>query len=127
MAVGKSGPAFLQDYKKGGVILDEKAVLPLSLAKELHAAGIPLPATTPNAYAAGEITLGPDNGNQRRSRFPKRLNDGVTFDAVRHLRKPLQGCTPVHVRRLRQLRPSEVSVREHIESCELFVILRVVA
>jgi arylsulfatase A-like enzyme len=81
VTVGKSGAAFIQDYKRGGMMLDEKAVLPLSLAKELQAAGIPLPVTTPNAYAAGEITLGPDNGNPTAFKAPKRLNDGVTFDA----------------------------------------------
>ena len=38
------------------------------------------------------------------SQAAKRRRD---LRCVRHLRKPLQGCTPVHVRRLRQLRPSE--------------------
>ncbi len=50
VTVGKSGAAFIQDYRRGGMVLDEKTVLPLSLAQELQAAGIPLPATTPNAY-----------------------------------------------------------------------------
>ncbi len=81
VAVGKTGAAFIQDYRRGGMVLDEKVVLPLGLAKELQSAGIPLPATTPNAYAPGEITLAPDNGNPTAFKAPKRLKDGVTFDA----------------------------------------------
>jgi arylsulfatase A-like enzyme len=80
--IGKSGAAFIQDYKRGGMMLDERTVLPLSLAKELQAAGIPLPATTPGAYAAGEMTLGQDNGSPTTFGTPKRLKDGVTFDAT---------------------------------------------
>jgi arylsulfatase A-like enzyme len=80
VAVGKSGAAFIQDYKQGGMLLDEKTVLPLSLAKELQAAGIPLPATTPNAYPPGQLTLNAENGNPVAFRAPKRLADGMTFD-----------------------------------------------
>ena len=81
VTVGKSGAAFIQDYRRGGMVLDEKTVLPLSLAQELQAAGIPLPATTPNAYESGVLTLKPDNGNPTAFKAPKRLKDGVTFDA----------------------------------------------
>ena len=81
VTIGKSGAAFIQDYKRGGMMLDEKAVLPLSLAKELQAAGVRLPALTPNAYAPNEIKLGPDNGNPTAFGAPKRMKDGVTFDA----------------------------------------------
>ena len=35
-AVGKSGPAFLQDYKNGGVVLDEKAAFPLEFRVVLN-------------------------------------------------------------------------------------------
>jgi arylsulfatase A-like enzyme len=80
--IGKTGAAFIQDYKRGGMMLDERAVLPLSLAKELQAAGIPLPATTPSAYAPGELTLAQDNGSPTTFGTPKRLRDGVTFDAT---------------------------------------------
>ena len=79
--IGKTGAAFIQDYKRGGMMLDERAVLPLSLAKELQAAGIPLPATTPGAYGPGELTLAQDNGSPTGFSAPKRLKDGVTFDA----------------------------------------------
>lgn len=59
-SVGKSGPAYLQDVGRGGYILDEKTVLPLSLANELAAHNIPIPATTGNAYASGQFVLGAD-------------------------------------------------------------------
>ncbi|HEX9105554.1 MAG TPA: alkaline phosphatase family protein, partial [Polyangia bacterium] len=55
-AVGKSGAAFLQDYRKGGFIVDEKMVWPLSLAKEIQSHGDVLPSTTPFAYAPGQVT-----------------------------------------------------------------------
>jgi len=80
VAIGKTGAAFIQDYKRGGMLLDEKTVLPLSLAKELQAAGIPLPVTTPNAFAPEELTLTPSNGNPVEFKPPKRLKDGVTYD-----------------------------------------------
>jgi arylsulfatase A-like enzyme len=78
-AVGKTGAAFLQDYKRDGLLLDEKTALPLSFAKELQAAGIPLPATMAKAYEH-ELPLAPNNGNPIEFRAPKRLKDGVTFD-----------------------------------------------
>jgi predicted AlkP superfamily pyrophosphatase or phosphodiesterase len=62
-AVGKSGPAFLQDYKNGGVALDEKSAFPLAFAKELQAAHIPLPANAALAYRNGELHLADDNGD----------------------------------------------------------------
>src|SRR5437879_10781396 len=39
VAVGKFGAAFIQDYKRGGVIVDEDAAIPLDVAKALHAPG----------------------------------------------------------------------------------------
>jgi arylsulfatase A-like enzyme len=78
-AVGKTGAAFLQDYKRGGLLLDEKTALPLSFAKELQAAGIPLPAAMAKAYEH-ELPLAPNNGNPIEFKAPKRLKDGVTFD-----------------------------------------------
>jgi len=80
VTIGKSGAAYIQDYKRGGMMLDEKAVLPLSLGKELQEAGYPLPATTPNAYPPGELALAPNNGSPTAFKAPKRLKDGVTFD-----------------------------------------------
>jgi len=79
-AIGKSGAAFLQDYKKGGLILDEKTVFPLSLVQELQAAGYALPKTTPFAYAPGTVTLSGVNGDPTASGPTKRLADGATSD-----------------------------------------------
>ena len=82
VAIGKTGAAFIQDYKRGGMMLDEKTVLPLDFAKELQAAGIPLPATTPNAYAKGEIVLTAENGDPTAFKQLKRLKDGKSADAT---------------------------------------------
>src|SRR5215510_7533132 len=48
-AVGKFGAAFIQDYRRGGIILDEDAAMPLVFAKELQSAGYALPRNTVNA------------------------------------------------------------------------------
>ena len=56
-AVGKFGAAFIQDYKRGGIILDEDAAMPLGFAKELQQAGYPLPRNSGNAYEAGALTF----------------------------------------------------------------------
>ena len=82
-AVGKSGAAFLQDYKKGGYIVDEKMVWPLSLAKEIQSHGDVLPATTPFAYAAGQLTLGSVNGSPTTSPAKLTLTDGATSDPTK--------------------------------------------
>ncbi len=80
MTLGKNGAAYLQDAKRGGMMLDEKTVLPLALAKELQAAGVALPSTTPNTYGAGELVLASTNGNPTEFKPPQRLKDGVTSD-----------------------------------------------
>ena len=77
-AVGKSGPAFLQDYKTGGIVIDEKAVFPLSFAKELQAAHIALPENSQFAYRNGELKLSADNGDPTFNSPLVRLDDGVT-------------------------------------------------
>lgn len=79
-AVGKSGPAFLQDYKNGGVTLDEKAAFPLAFANELAAAHVPVPATTPFAYPAGAFKLAADNGDPTFNPPAVRMADRVTAD-----------------------------------------------
>ncbi len=79
-AVGKNGAGYVLDYKRGGMILDEKTALPLGLAKELRAAGIPLPAVAPNAYPPGQLVLQLNNGNPIDFKPVKRLKDGVTSD-----------------------------------------------
>lgn len=78
--IGKTGAAYVQDSGRGGLVLDEKTALPLAFARELQAAGVALPPTTPNAYAAGELTLGADNGDPVQFQPVKRLGDGVTTD-----------------------------------------------
>jgi arylsulfatase A-like enzyme len=79
-AVGKSGPAFMQDYKTGGVVIDEKAVFPLSFAKELQAAKIALPENAPFAYRNGELKLAEDNGDPSFNSPLAHLADRVTPD-----------------------------------------------
>jgi arylsulfatase A-like enzyme len=80
VTVGKSGAAFIQDYRRGGMILDEKTALPLDLAKQLQREGVPLPVLTANAYPPDEIQLSEANGDPTAFAAPKRLKDGVTFD-----------------------------------------------
>jgi arylsulfatase A-like enzyme len=79
-AIGKSGPAFLQDYKQGGVILDERHVEPASVAKGLQAAGLKLPILTPVFYPDGSVTLAADNGNPTAGKGKVTLADGVSSD-----------------------------------------------
>ena len=78
VAVGKSGPAFMQDYKTGGMVIDEKAVFPLSFAKELQAAKIALPENAPFAYRNGELKLAEDNGDPTFNSPLAHLADRVT-------------------------------------------------
>jgi arylsulfatase A-like enzyme len=61
--VGKSGAAYVQDYRRGGLILDENLVAPAGLAHELQAAGYALPKNTPNGHPAGAVTLAAGNGD----------------------------------------------------------------
>ena len=56
-AIGKFGAAFIQDYTRGGIILDEDVAMPLALARELQQAGYSLPRNSVNAYEAGALTL----------------------------------------------------------------------
>lgn len=79
-AVGKSGAAYLQDYKRGGYILDERFAYPLELAQGLQKAGFALPLLTPNAYPAGTVTLASNNGNPTAGLATTKLADGVTVD-----------------------------------------------
>src|ERR1700692_1430015 len=62
-AIGKFGAAFIQDYNRGGIVLDEDAAMPLSLAKEIQTAGYPLPRNSINAYPSGALTLAENNGD----------------------------------------------------------------
>jgi arylsulfatase A-like enzyme len=83
-AVGKFGAAFIQDYTRGGIILDEDAAMPLAFAKELQRAGYPLPRNSVNAYEAGALTLAKDNGDPTAPIPIARLKDGHTGDPLDH-------------------------------------------
>src|ERR1700730_5624653 len=76
VAIGKFGAAFIQDYKRGGIILDEDAAMPLGFAKELQQAGYPLPRNNGNAYEAGALTLANNNGDPTAPIPIRRLLDG---------------------------------------------------
>ena len=76
LAIGKFGAAFIQDYNRGGLILDEDAAMPLSFALELQQAGYPLPQNSIHAYEAGALRLAKDNGNPTASLPIRRLKDG---------------------------------------------------
>jgi arylsulfatase A-like enzyme len=77
-AVGKFGAAFIQDYRRGGIILDEDAAMPLSFAEALQNAGYSLPRNSVNAYAAGALTLAQNNGDPTASIPIAKLKDGQT-------------------------------------------------
>lgn len=80
--VGKTGPAYIQDYSRGGLIIDENAVFPLATAQDMQAKGFSLPVNAPNMYAAGTLTLAPSNGTPTTALSLVTLNDGVTSDAL---------------------------------------------
>ena len=81
-AIGKFGAAFIQDYKRGGIILDEDAAMPLSFAKELQQAGYALPRNTTNAYDAGALALANDNGDPTAPIAIAKLNDEQTANPL---------------------------------------------
>src|SRR6266540_3381914 len=81
-AIGKFGAAFIQDYKRGGIILDEDAAIPLSFAKELQNAGYALPKNTVNAYSAGALVLAGNNGDPTAPIPIQRLNDRETANPL---------------------------------------------
>ena len=93
-AVGKSGPAFLQDYREdgtGGVILDENMAFPRTFATSLLGAGFALPANTTHVpYDGGVISLDASNGNPTGTTNANvvLLADGVTSDPRSALGSP---------------------------------------
>ncbi|HEX4423577.1 MAG TPA: alkaline phosphatase family protein [Kofleriaceae bacterium] len=91
LALGKTGPAYLQDNARGGAVLDEKMVWPRAFATALQAAGVALPATAPRAYADGELVLGPDNGNPTEFAAQHKLADGISTDLRRRSLRPRAG------------------------------------
>src|SRR6516162_201748 len=80
--IGKFGAAFIQDYNRGGIILDEDAAVPIGFAKELQQAGYPLPRNSGNAYEAGALTLANDNGDPTAPTPIQRLKDGQTANPL---------------------------------------------
>src|SRR5438552_5017279 len=80
--IGKFGAAFIQDYRRGGIILDEDAAMPLSFAKELQQAGYALPRNTVNAYDPGALALASDNGDPTAPIGIRRLKDGQTANPL---------------------------------------------
>ncbi|WP_186646644.1 alkaline phosphatase family protein [Fluviispira vulneris] len=81
--VGKSGSAFIQDYKAQGYILDEKHAWPLEFAKELQEKNISLPKYTANAYNPGQLILSENNG------------DPIKKDKVYYLGDVSEGTDPI--------------------------------
>jgi hypothetical protein len=81
-AIGKFGAAFIQDYRRGGIVLDEDAAMPLSLAKEIQTAGYPLPRNSVNAYPPGALTLAENNGDSTAPIAIQRLKDGQTANPL---------------------------------------------
>src|SRR5947208_13844768 len=77
-AVGKFGAAFIQDYHRGGIILDEDAAIPLSFAQELQNAGYALPRNTVNAYGAGAVVLAGNNADPTAPTPSQRRSDRET-------------------------------------------------
>ncbi|MFA5170665.1 MAG: alkaline phosphatase family protein [Sulfuriferula sp.] len=78
--IGKSGPAYLQDYLRGGLMLDERTVMPLSLAQELQAAGVALPKTATLTGSNHTLELRADNGDPTAAGKVSTLDDKVTTD-----------------------------------------------
>jgi hypothetical protein len=84
-AVGKSGPAYLQDYREdgtGGVILDENMAFPKSFATALLGAGLPfppIPRTFPTTVASSRSM--PATATRRDDQCASSpWADGVTSD-----------------------------------------------
>jgi arylsulfatase A-like enzyme len=81
-SVGKFGAAFIQDYNRGGIILDEDAAMPLAFAEELQQAGYRLPRNSVNAHESGALILKPDNGDPTAPIPIQRLKDGQTANPL---------------------------------------------
>jgi hypothetical protein len=83
-AVGKFGAAFIQDYGRSGIILDEDAAIPLSFAEALRNAGYRLPKNTVNAYAGNTLNLSKNNGDPTAPIPIAKLKDGQTANPLDH-------------------------------------------
>jgi arylsulfatase A-like enzyme len=81
-AIGKTGPAFLQDYKRGGIILDEHHAWPRGFVEGLVAAGVPLPLRSPNAYRDPPLVLPEENRDPTAFAAVARMDDDSVGDPV---------------------------------------------
>jgi len=85
-AVGKSGAAFIQDYRqdgKSGVIFDENIAFPETFARNLQGAGFPLPANAKfYPFADGPLALDSGNGDPTATNNAAviKLADATTSD-----------------------------------------------
>jgi hypothetical protein len=79
-AVGKSGPAFLQDRKRGGLLLDENFAWPQALVDSITAAGKMLPQRNPVAYGGALDTTKPNPTGADPDKPLVPLNDKATSD-----------------------------------------------
>lgn len=86
--IGKSGPAFLQDYQSKGIILDEVHVYPLSFAQQLQHDGYALPKLSPLAFNTNSLKLKSDNGNPTAAKKNHFMQDGVTPDTTNQSGSP---------------------------------------
>jgi arylsulfatase A-like enzyme len=84
--VGKVGAAYLQDLRRGGVVLEERLAWPRALVDALQDAGLPVPRFTPLAYPAGTVDAG--SADPTKPGLVVRLADGVTSDPTRGLVSP---------------------------------------
>ena len=96
--VGKGGPTFLQNRHGSDVFVDDKTVMPLTLAKALSAASIPLPRLWANAYPAGIDTSFAVTANPTAGGVVPRLNDGITSDPTRIDVAPFVAINAYHAR-----------------------------
>src|SRR5262245_32759739 len=86
---GKSDPAFLFDFKQGGLLVDEHTVFPRALAEELLAAGERLPKNTVGMWP--DLPPPATNGDPT-ARQPKILMaDGKTSDPSATAKTPFAG------------------------------------
>ena len=106
-AIGKFGAAFIQDYKRGGIILDEDAAMPLGFAKELQQAGYPLPRNSVNAYEAGALTLANDNGDPTASIAHSAAQGWTDRQSARLQRRALPARLRLPDRCVRELHPAQ--------------------
>lgn len=86
--VGKSGPAFFQDYKGGGIIFDERHAYPLNFALQLKKDHYPLPQYTYVAFPAIDKPKLVSQENPTAPTAMHFMDDGVTADPTNNSGSP---------------------------------------